>query len=393
MDRSPCIMQAQGDEAFGDSQREPETSWIAQERLKPGLPSNQWISASIILAGVTFLVLAVMSLSPEGRVDAEELYRTGDGPVQALDASLAPHISRTLRAAAAASVVLATGFAARRLLHDESASVLAAGLVILDPGFLIHGRLATPVVFGVACAMVSLALFLSPKRSGHWIAAGLLAFACFLDPRFLLWAAGLGVMGLVRGHIYAAPQHAALAGIQTIAIPGVFAILGIVAGDSLGPTCYVDDRLSALLLLQSVDLGSNLMWHPNPATWFAGLGALIWLGGGALVHVLREFRLQRLPGRLQLRIGGPLKRSQGRALWLVALVLVAPNTALWAPLFGIGLAAAVGELGKDAKRFGWAVAVIVLVIALVFTAQLWSMLVGASPTAPMLPWTTTTACA
>ncbi len=376
----------------GVSQRDPDVSWIAKERMEPGVPSNRWILSLVILSGAAFLVLAFMALSPIARIAAEDLYRAGDGPIQALDASIAPHISRTLRAAAAAALILGTGFAARRLLHDEGASVIAAGLLILDPAFLVHGRLSTPIAFATAGAMVALALFLSPRRTGHWLAAGMLAIACFFDPRYLLWGFIIGILVLVRGHIYAAPRHAAAAAAQTLGIPLIGAAWGMLAADSLGPTCYTGGRFESIFLLQHVDLGNNIMWHPNPALWFAGLGALAWLGGGALWRVLSEFRLQRLPGRVQVRLTGPLRRGQARALWLLVLVAFAPSPSLWAPLLAMAVAASVQELGRGSKRFGLLVAIAVLALTLVFTVRLWPMLVGATPTTSPIPWSETVRC-
>lgn len=377
---------------------EPESvSWIAQERAEPGAPSNQWVMAIIILAGVAFLVLAVMGLGPIERTDAEEAYRMGDGPVQALDASLSPSIARILRAAGAAVAVLGTAFVGRRLLHSEPASVLAAGLLLLDPGFLVHGRLATPVALATGASMLAVAFFLSPRRNASWAAAILLGFAAFLDPAYLAWGVPLALMALVRGHIYAAPQHAATAGVQALLIPGVGALMGIIGGDSLAGRCYLPGRFEALPLLSIVDLGDSIHWHPNPVLWFAGLGALLWLGISAAVHVMRDFRLQRLPGRIQARLTEPLARSQGRALWLLALAALAPTAANWMPLFALAIGAAVLDLSGDARRFGWAVGAGLLLIAIVYTVRLWPLLVGATD-APIddllqtVPWSRTISC-
>ncbi len=372
-----------------------EVSWIARERLEPGPPSNQWISAIIILAGATFLVLAVMGLSPVERTAAEELYRAGDGPLQALDASLTPSFARWLSAAAAATAVLATGFAARRLLHNESISIIAAGLVMIDPGFLIHGRLATPVAPAMAAALLALALFLSPNRRWHWIAAAALAFACFLDPAYILWGVILGILAIARGHIYAGPQHAGIAALQTLLIPAAGSLLGIVSGDSLGPDCFASSRASALLLLHPVHLGSNLHWHPNPVLWFAGLGAIAWLGLSAAALVFWHFRLQRLPGRIQVRLHQPLRREQGRALWLLAFVAFAPTPALWTPLFAIAIGAAILELGRDSSRFGWGVGIAIGVLGFAYTIRLWPILIGAGDVSDLvsgIPWATTQTC-
>ncbi len=374
---------------------EEEVSWIARERLEPGPPSNQWISAIIILAGAAFLVLAVMGLSPIDRTAAEETYRAGDGPLQALDASLTPGFARWISAAAAATAILSTGFAARRLLHNEAVSILVAGLVMIDPGFLVHGRLATPVMPATAASLLALALFLSPRRRWHWVAAASLAFACFLDPAHLIWGVVLGVLVIARGHIYAGPQHALTAGLQALVIPGAGMLLGIVSGDSLGPDCYVAPRAQALLMMSPIDLGSNIHWHPNPVLWFGGLAAILWLGIAAAATVLYHFRLQRLPGRLQLRLTQPLRREQGRALWLIALAVFAPTAALWIPLFAVAIGAAILEFGRDSNRFGWGVGIAIGAMALAYTVRLWPILIGASDVSDLvngIPWATVKGC-
>lgn len=391
-------MRHEGGAVKGASVADEEVSWIARERLEPGAPDNRWIMAVILVAGAVFMVLAVVGLSPLEPTAAEQTYRSQDGPVQALDASLTPSIARILRAGAAGAAVLATAFAARRLLHSEAVSVLVASLLVMDTGFLVHGRLATPVAASAAAALVALALFLSPQRHAHWVAAGSLAVACFLEPAYLAWGVVLAMMVLTRGHIYAAPQHAYMAGLQTILLPAVGAVVGIVAGASLGPKCFLPPRGQGLLMAAPVDLGSGIHYHPNPVLWVGGIAALLWLGGMAAYGVLRDFRMQRLPGRIQVRLTQPLRREQGRMLWVLALAVAAPTTALWAPVFALAIGAAVQELGRDAGRFGLVISLGVLVLALAYTVRLWPLLIGAAPEARIeelvdtVPWARVISC-
>ena len=366
------------------------SSWIARERVAPESPPRWWIGALGGLAVLTFAALAALATTPAERVAGEETYGATDGFLQALQAFSEPSQARLWSAVSGAVLVAATGIATRRLLHHDLAALFAAALVAIDPAALVHGRLATPVAPSSAAAMLALALFLAPDGQRHWWASGLFAFAAFLDPAHMLWAPALAVLLLVRGHIYAAPQHAMTVGLQAVLVPGIGALLGLTGASSLTDGCFQPGRLDGLLVRHAIDLG-GLHAAPNPVTWFAGMGALAYLALLAVTNVLSTFRIQRLPGRIQARLPDPMPRMHGRALWIALLALFAPTPLLWVPIFAIALAAGVQELGRDAAAFGIVVAIALLVFAAVATGQAWDLIMGQDNTA-MLPWTRVAGC-
>lgn len=374
------------------------TSWIARERLTPGAPPNLWTGAVILLSLIVTILLAAIGLGPAGRVAAEEAFRNGDGFLPALQAFASAPVARAWSAIAGGALVAATMVATRRLLHADGPALLAGLLVALDPMVLTHGRLATQVAPATALAVAGLALFLATSPTLHWIGSASYALACFLDPQNLLWMLPLAAMMLVRGHIYAAPQHFTIATAQTVLIPAAAAVLGVVGADSLSRGCTQVDRLDGLLLAVVPHAGSGIYAVPNPALWLAGIAALVFLGGTALVDVLRGFRLQRLPGRLQIRLPHPLRREQGRALWLLALALFAPTPLLMVPMLAMAIAAGVQELSRDARGFGAVVGTFVVGFAIAYTLRLLPVVTGsvgpeqAAELARVVPWTTIASC-
>ena len=145
-------------------------------------------------------------------------------------------------------------------------------------------------------------------------------------------------------------------------------------------------------------MGNGIVALHNPATWYGGLGALLFLGVGALLSMARQFRVARLPGRVQLRLAEPLGATHARALWLGAFALVLPFPGLWLPLFAIALAAGIGELSEDAPGFGLAVAIVSLGFALLGLVRLWPLVNGGSDPVQVqellnfLPWVTVRGC-
>lgn len=373
-------------------------SWIARERLNPGPPSRPWVAGAVLLGLVVTVVVAAVGLYPTGRVAAEEAFLEGDAFLPALQAFASAPVARAWSAIAGGALVAATTFAARRLLHADGPALLAGLLVALDPMVLAHGRLATQVAPATALAVGGLALFLAVTPTLHWIGSAAYALACFLDPHNLLWMVPLAAMMLVRGHIYAAPRHLLVAGAQTVLVPAAAAVLGMVGADSLSRGCTQVGRLDGFLLAVVPHAGGNVHAVPNPALWLAGIAALAFLGGTALADVLRGFRLQRLPGRLQIRLPRPLRREQGRALWLLALAAFAPTPVLWVPVLAMAIAAGVQELSRDARGFGGVVGAFVVGFAVAYTIRLLPVVTGdagpeqAADLARVVPWTRIESC-
>lgn len=371
--------------------REPGPGhWIAKERLGPAAPPNWWIAAVLGLGLLVTIGLIAAADVPSHRLRAEAAYQESDGFLQAIHAFLDISSARMLSAVAAGVFVVATGFVARRLLHANLPSLLAAGLVAIDPALLVHGRLATPVALASASAMIAFALFLGRYTRTHWWASGFLTLACFLEPVHLWWGLPMAMLVLVRGHIYAAPRHAFMAGLQTLAVPVAGTLLGLVGSSSLDDGCYQVGGVAGLLQLRSADLG-GFVALPNPVTWFGGLVALAFLGVWAASHVLGQFRLQRLPGRIQVRLPDALRRIHGRVLWIAAFAVFAPTPLLWLPLFAVALGAGTHELGRDAKAFGIIVGLVVLAFAAIASFQGIDA-VSLELTRPALPWTNTVSC-
>lgn len=375
----------------GDDPREPGPGhWIAKERLGPGAAPGWWLAAAIGLALLVATALIALADEPGYRLRAEQAYQESDGFLQGIHALLGTVGARILSGLAAGVATLSTAIIARRLLHVEWPALLAATLVAIDPAMLVHGRLATPVAPASAAALVALALFMGRRPRTHWWASGLLTLACFLEPVHLWWSLPLTAMALVRGHIYAAPRHALVAGLQGLAIPLLGALLGLVGSSSLHDGCYQVRGLPGLFQMQGVDLG-GFVATPNPITWFGGLVALLFLGTWALSQVLGQFRLQRLPGRVQIRLPDALRRIHGRVLWLVALAVFAPTPILWLPLFATALAAGTHELSRDARAFGVVVGLVLIVFAVIATVQVANVL-SLDLVDPALPWTERVSC-
>ena len=307
--------------------------------------------------------------------------------------------ARLVSAAAFGISVGAATVVCRRLFHSDVTAYLAGALVLLDPGFLTLGRLALPDAIAVAGILAALAFFLSDAPWAHWAGSVALGVAVAADPRTLIWGVPLALLALLRGHIYAAPRHLGLAGLQGLALPALAAGLHLLAmeGQLRGVICQPGSD-SALGLATSIDYGGIIAIH-NPVTWFGGLGAILFLAAESLSTVARQFRLARLPGRLQMRLGVPLQPMQARILWLLLLVLLIPFPGALLPLLAIALAAGIGNLADDAPGFGLAVALVVLLFAVLALARAWPLVAGtASPDTVqdllgMVPWTRTVACA
>lgn len=369
-----------------DFRREVDpTSQIAQERVQPGPPSRLFL----LVAGLTAVgVLAAglwLGRAPTTMVAAE---RADPSLVSLLGLSG----GRALSALCAATVVGGVAVAGRRLLHSETWGVVAALLVALDPALLVTARLALPSTVAVAGLVVALALFLSASTRLHWAGAAALWLAALADPRALLWSLPLGLLLLVRGHIYAAPRHLGLALGQALAIPATAAALHLVVSDGRLPvSCLSIGALPAVALTAVPVLGGGMAAVHNPATWFGGLGALVFLAEGSLGLLARQFRVARLPGRIQLRIAETLPPSLARGLWLVLLAFFAPTPLVWLPLFALALAAGLTALSEDAPGFGLAVGGVVVLFAVLGLARMGGLVVGGGSLvdgsmAGLVPW-------
>jgi len=297
-------------------------------------------------------------------------------------------------AAAQAAAVAATAVATRRLAHSEGAGLLAAALVAVDPAGLLLGSLAVPQQVAVAGMLWALACAASPVPLLHWFAGLALAAATLAVPAAALWILPLAVFLLLRGHIYAAPQHLALALLQVAALPmAAFAVRAATDGVATLPACLAVAAGPALALRQLAEPGPGLLAVPGPVTWFAGAGALAFFGLGAAGVALGGFRVARASGRLQVRLVSALHPALGRGAWLLLLALLAPPLA-WLPLFAAALAMGVRELGEDAPGFGLAVALLLLAFAGVVLWRAWDAVAGGAvgDALGLVPWSEPVRC-
>lgn len=337
------------------------------------------LSAAVLVAGL------VLAQAPRGMTASE---RADPSLVSLLGLSG----GRAFSAVCAAATVAAVATAGRRLLHSEPWGLVAALLVALNPASLAMARLALPSTVVLAGLLGALAFFLAGSSRLHWAGAGALWVAALADPRALLWSLPLALLLLVRGHIYAAPRHLALALGQAFAIPATAAALHLVVSDGRLPvSCLSASALSSLSLAAVPLLGHGIAAVHNPATWFGGLGALLFLGEAGLGLLARQFRVARLPGRVQLRIAESLPPTLARGLWLLLLAFFAPTGVVWLPLFALALVAGLHALSEDAPGFGLAVGGVVVLFAALGLIRMWGLVTGgadldAGSVAGLVPW-------
>ncbi|MCA1811952.1 MAG: phospholipid carrier-dependent glycosyltransferase [Halobacteriales archaeon] len=369
-----------------DFRREVDpTSQIAQERVQPGPPGPLFLALAGGVAAGVFAVAFWLGHAPAGPTVAE-------ATEPSLVSLLGLAGGRAFSALCAAATVGAAAAAGRRLLHSDGWGLLAALLVALDPAFLAMARLALPDMVALAGLTVALAAFLSGSSRLHWAGSAALWVAALADPSALLWSLPLALLLLVRGHIYAAPRHLGLAVGQALGIPVTAAALHLlVSAGTLPDSCLALSRASALALSAVPDLGSGVAAAHNPASWFGGIGAILFLGTAGLALLARQFRIARLPGRVQLRIGEALPPLLARGLWLLLLALLAPSPLLWVPLFALALGAGVEALAEDAPGFGVAVAGVVVLFAVLGLVRAWGLVAGGAPLVPgtqagLVPW-------
>jgi hypothetical protein len=350
----------------------PAASPIAQERVGPGRPSLEFAAAAALLA-VAAGGAALLAGSGRPATPAE-LQAAGHATGVA---GLGIAAGRTVAALAAALAVAGAAAAGRALSHSALAGLLAAALLAADPAFLLAGRLALPLALEMALLAWAVAWAASPVPLLHWAAGLALAGAALLDPWAALVALPLTALLLLRGHIYAAPQHLLLAVGQVAVLPAV-AVAGhflLEGGGGLVPSCLRLAPLDHLALLRLAQPGAGLLLVPDPVVWLGGAGALLAMGLGAVGFAVARFRVARAPGRVQLRLVAPVPLPLARGAWLLLIAVVAPPAA-WPLLFAVALAFGIRDLGEDAPGFGLVLALLVLGFAGLVLARSWGAVVG-----------------
>jgi len=250
----------------------PAASPIAQERVGPGRPTFAFALGAVLLAAAVASV--AMALGQGEPITPAEEQAAGSAAGVAV---LGIGAGRAFSAIAAGLAVAGVAMAGRRLTHSGLAGLLAAALVAADPQFLLQARLALPATLAIAGLAWALAFATSPIPLLHWMAGLALAVATFVDPWAALWTLPLAAILLLRGHIYAAPQHLALGLAQVGLLPaGAVALRWLVDGQlSLVPGCLTAmgfERLSLAVLAQP---GPALLLVPNPVVWLGGAAALL----------------------------------------------------------------------------------------------------------------------
>lgn len=370
----------------------PAASPIAQERVAPARPSLLFVLAAVLLGAAVSSVALVLGAG-EPATPAEVLASGSAAGV----ATLGLAAGRVVAAIAAGLAVAGIAMAGRRLTHSGLAGLLAAALVAADPGFLLQARLALPTAVAVAGLSWALAFAASPVPLLHWLAGFALAVATFVEPWSALWTLPLAGLLLLRGHIYAAPQHLALALAQVALLPGAAVGLRWLVDGRLAmvPSCLNEMGVGRLALLRLAQPGPDLLVLPDPIVWLGGAGALLFLGLGGSAFAVGRFRIARAPGRLQVRVVSPMPPVLARGLWLLVLALLAPPVA-WLPLFAIALAMGIRELGEDAPGFGLALAIVLLAFAALILVRAWGAVAGTdggvAEALQLVPWAKPVAC-
>lgn len=307
---------------------------------------------------------------------------------------------RGLSAGAVGLAVLGIAFAGRSFTRSGIAGLLAAALVALDPAVLAYGRLAVPTALSLAALAVALACMASAMPALAWVGGLALAGGALVDPRVALWGPPLAMLLVLRGNIYASPRHLGLALIQAVVLPLAGAASHVLAEGMWAsvPACLAPPAWSLLTLRAAILPGDGLGAAPNPVTWLAGLGSVLFLGVGAVVFAATRFRLARANGRVQARLVAPFPAVLGRGAWLLLLALAVAVPQAWVLLFALALALGVQDLGEDAPGFGLTLAVALLLFAAVVLWRSWDAVAGTGGATgvedalAMVPWTQSVAC-
>lgn len=351
----------------------PATAAITQERNGATPLSVGFVVGMLLLglaAGVTAYVLGLQGDEQPAETTARPL------AFGFADADLAA--ARAASAVAVGVTVSAMAFAGRSFSRSGVAGLLAAALVALDPAVLAYGRLALPTALAVAAMAVALACMVSANAGWAWVGSLALAAGAVVDPRVAAWGLPLAVVLVLRGNIYASPRHVGIALLQALIIPlaGAAAHWLVEGMWASVPSCLAPPAWSLLTLRAMVQPGEGLAAAPNPVTWLAGLGALLFLGLGALAFGATRFRLARANGRVQARLVAPFPAVLGRGGWLLLLALAVALPQAWVLLFALALALGVQDLGEDAPGFGLTLAVALLLFAGVVLWRSWAAVSG-----------------
>ncbi len=371
---------------------------LIHERTGGAGPGAAFVAGLALLALVMGTVLLVLATAFPTGTNAEGAYAREDSMLSRAFDSVGLVAARNLVAAAGALAIVGTGILARRIFHHDGVGLLAATFVALDPAFLAAGHLALPTVPLLGFSLMGAALLSTSKDGLRWLGSLSLGAAAFLEPVLALWVVPLFLLVLLRGNIYAAPKHLVSAAARVAALPFVGAVGGAVLGSGGSLACLQGSAVDQFLLARAADAGPVVIVH-NPALWFGGLAALAILGGGATFHVLGNFRLARLPGRVQVRLPEPLPDYHARALWLLLLAVAAPSPILWMPVLAIALAAGMRHLARDAPGFGLVVALASVAFGVLYLIRLWPLVTGSATAAdladllPVVPWATANFCA
>jgi hypothetical protein len=373
-----------------------EPSWIAQERVGPGLPPLAywaWISAAAFAVVVGGFVLADRLAGP---LAAEEQARASGTPFGALFSAMSVAAGRSVSAVVMGLGVFAAAEAARRLLHSPLAGALAAALLVLEPSTWVLAETALPAAWSFAGVAAGLAIALTAWPAAPWLAAVPLSVAASADPRTLWLGAAVALLLGMRGHIYSSARHAGVAFLGAVGIPAAVAVVAaaLAAGRAGAGVCSLP-WLRRSLLLDVQDLGGDVILAHNPVVWYGGAAAAVLLGAAAAARVASGFRMTRQPGRTMFRLPGRLARDHGRALWVLGLALAAVAPGAFVPVAAIALAAGVGRLGKDATGFAVPLHLAVAVFSAVYLVRLWPFVVGAGGdiAEALLPWVQAVPCA
>jgi hypothetical protein len=371
----------------------PATSAITQERGAVPLRLG-FFAAALVLSGLVGATAWGLGL---------------DGAATPVEATARPltfgfaedlAVGRAVSAVAAGATVMAVAFAGRSFSRSDVAGLLAATLVALDPAVLAYATLAVPTSLTIAALAVALACFVSARPAFPWIGAVGLMAAAFVDPRALAWGPVLALLAVLRGHIYASPRHLLIALTQGLLIPALGAILHVAIDGMWAavPLCLAPAEWRLALLQVVVQPAAAMAVIPNPVTWFAGAGALLFLGVGGATFAASRFRLARANGRVQARLVSPFPAVFGRGIWLLLLALALPIPQAWVILFALALALGVQDLGKDAPGFGLTLAVALLLFAGVVLWRSWEATAGTggaegvADAMRLVPWAKAYAC-
>lgn len=338
-------------------------SWIAKERLL--VPSGVWIHVllSLVAAGLAGLLIWLALEKETLAVETE--YDT----LLAKGLHLHENTGRILTALAAGAAVAIWGANARRLYHSNGIGLATALLLCMDTGLLVQGHLIQPLAWTLLFGGLALlfALFRDPRW--HWAIPLPLALLALETGLAIPYGAGIFLLLVARGHIYANPSHLRNAFWQVSP-----ALIG------LGATWRYD-----FFQAGAQTYGSTIHIH-NPAIWYTGALAAVAGVAMALLYVIGQTKMNRIPGRIQLRLQRQLPRIHGRILWTALLWPMA------LPAFIMHLLGGIQALTDGNRAFRISIVAGVFAFAGVYLYRFWSFIDGTATAADvadleeLLPW-------